>query len=135
PEGWQPDQIAAYQQWFDSLLSGNTANRTKLLWTPFGAKYFPFLSNPYKDKFDEWLARIVCFAFSLPPNAFVERINRATAETAQEAALEEGLGSLTTWVKRLVDTVIQDRMGYTDLEFSWTPPPELDPQAQTDVLD
>ncbi|MGC2411735.1 MAG: hypothetical protein WA459_03435, partial [Stellaceae bacterium] len=46
---------------------------------------------PYKDEFDEWLARIVCYAFSLPPTAFTRQINRATAETAQESSLAEGL--------------------------------------------
>jgi len=25
---------------------------------------------PLKDDFDEWLARVVCFAFSVPPTAF-----------------------------------------------------------------
>ena len=47
-----------------------------------GAKYQPFKEAPYKDEFDEWLARIVCYAFSLPPTAFIRQINRATAETA-----------------------------------------------------
>jgi hypothetical protein len=133
PEGWSPQQLAQYQEWFDSLLAGNTANRTKLIWSPFGSKYFPFLENPYKDKFDEWLARKICFAFSLPPNAFVERINRATAETAQAAALSEGLGPLLAWVKRLIDGVIQNRMGYTDLEFAWAQPEELDPKTDADI--
>jgi hypothetical protein len=44
-----------------------------------------------KDDFDEWLAWVVCFAFSLPPTAFVKQTNRATAETQQETATTEGL--------------------------------------------
>jgi hypothetical protein len=54
-----------------------------------------------------WLARIVCYAFSLPPTAFTRQVNRATAETSQEAALDEGQAPLQNWVKRLVDHVTQ----------------------------
>jgi hypothetical protein len=35
---------------------------------PAEAKYIPFKKAPYKDDFDEWLTRIVCYAFSLPPS-------------------------------------------------------------------
>lgn len=133
PDGWNPDQIAGYQAWFDSYLAGNIANKTRIIWGPHGSQYQAVHDSPFKDKFDEWLARLVCFAFSLPPNAFVERVNRATAETAQAAALSEGLGPLLAWVKRLIDSIIQNRMGYPDLEFAWAQPDELDPKTQVDI--
>ncbi|MGH7033808.1 MAG: hypothetical protein ACREFL_08780 [Stellaceae bacterium] len=56
-----------------------------------------------KDVFDEWLARVICFAFSIPPSALVAQVNRATAETAQDTALSEGLAPLQLWVKRLIE--------------------------------
>jgi Phage portal protein len=107
PDGWNPEQIRQFQEWFDSILAGNTGNRTRLVWGPSGASYQAFKEAPYKDDFDEWLARIVCYAFSLPPTAFTPQVNRATAETAEQAALEEGLTPLLGWVKRLVDGVVQ----------------------------
>jgi hypothetical protein len=133
-ENWTPEQIAQFQDWFDSILLGNTGNRSRILWTPANSKYQAFAEAPLKTIFDEWLARVTCFAFSLPPNAFVERINRATAQTAQEAALQEGLGPLMGWVKRLVDHVIQERQGYSHMEFTWQLPPELDPAVQAKVI-
>ncbi|HKS88741.1 MAG TPA: phage portal protein [Stellaceae bacterium] len=135
PEGWNVEQIRQFQEWFDSVLAGNTGARTRLVWTPSGTGYQAFKEAPYKDEFDEWLARIVCYAFSLPPTAFVRQVNRATAETAQEAALSEGLAPLMGWVKRLVDHVIQDRMGHGDLEFAWADPRPSDPAAQARMLD
>ena len=99
------------------------------------SQYQAFKEAPYKDEFDEWLARIVCYAFSLPPTAFTRQVNRATAETAQEAALAEGLAPLMGWVKRLVDHVIQDRMGQPDLEFAWVDLRPADPAEQAKMLD
>jgi len=134
PDGWTGEQIAHFQDWFDSKLAGNTAERTKLLWGPQGAKYQSIKEPPLKDDFDEWRARVICFAFSLPPTAFTRQVNRATAETAQEAALEEGLAPLMTWVKRLIDGVIQRRMGHPDLEFAWADVKPIDPTDQANML-
>lgn len=134
PDGWSPEQIRQFQEWFDSILAGNTGTRTRLIWGPSGAKYQAFKEAPYKDDFDEWLARIVCYAFSLPPTAFTPQVNRATAQSAQEAALEEGLAPLIGWVKRLLDDLIQNKMGHVDLEFAWSDARPTDPKDQASVL-
>lgn len=42
---------------------------------------------------------------------------------------------MARWVKRLVDGVIQDRMGYTDLEFVWSDVRSTDPKDQASILD
>jgi HK97 family phage portal protein len=135
PEGWSAEQIRQFQEWFDGVLAGNTGARTRLIWAPSGTSYQAFAEAPYKDEFDEWLARIVCYAFSLPSTAFTRQVNRATAETAQEAALAEGLAPLMGWVKRLADHVIQDRMGQADLEFAWVDLRPADPAEQAKTLD
>ena len=134
PDNWTAEQIRQFQEWFDAILAGNTGARTRLIWGPAGAKYQAFKEAPYKDEFDEWLARIVCYAFSLPPTAFVRQLNRATAETAQNTALEEGLAPLMGWVKRLCDHVIQDRMGHPDLEFAWSGARPSDPKDEAAIL-
>jgi HK97 family phage portal protein len=135
PDGWNAEQISQFQQWFDSVLAGNTGSRTRLVWGPSGARYQAFKEAPYKDDFDEWLARIVCYAFSLPPTAFTRQVNRATAETSQEAALDEGQAPLQNWVKRLVDHVTQNVMGEADLEFTWATEEPADPAVQARIID
>ena len=135
PDGWNVEQISQFQEWFDSVLAGNTASRTRLVWGPSGARYQAFKEAPYKDDFDEWLARIVCYAFSLPPTAFIRQMNRATAETSQDTAATEGLAPLMLWVKRLCDHVTQDRLSHPDLEFAWGEVEPADPAEQAKVID
>ena len=119
PDAWTPDQLRDFQEWWDSRLAGNQAERSKLIWTPGGSKYQAFKDSPIKDEFDEWLARVVCFAFSLPPTPFVRQMNKGTAQEDQDRALEEGLMPLLKWAKRLFDSIIQDDLGFWDLEFAW----------------
>ena len=135
PEGWNVEQIRQFQEWFDSVLAGNTGARSRLVWAPSGTAYQAFTEAPYKDEFDEWLARIVCYAFSLSATPFTRQVNRATAETAHSTALAEGLEPLKGWVKRLADHVIQDRMRQPDLEFCWVDLRPADPAEQAKILD
>lgn len=135
PESWTPDQIKDFQSWMDAKLTGQTAERSRLLWVPKDAKYQAFKDAPIKDEFDEWLARIVMFAFSLPPTPFVKQVNRATSDNDAEASEEQGLAPLLLWAKRLLDGVIQDDLGHADLEFAWSPAREIDPRMQAEIDD
>ena len=120
PEGWSPDQISSFQNYWDSLLEGNLGQRRRTKFVPGGLNYLPTRPVTLTDEYDEWLARVVCFAFSLPPTPFTRQTNRATAETAQAAAGQEGLAPLQGWVKHLIDRVIAEDFAAPDLEFAWT---------------
>lgn len=135
PAGWGADQLKAFQTWFDSILEGNVASKRKLIWTPEGAKYQAFTESPIKDEFDEWLARIVCYAFSLPPTAFIRQMNRSTSESDQSRSHDEGLAPLKLWVKRLMDGIIQDDFGYEELEFAFLSSESMDPAVRSEVHD
>ena len=134
PDGWNAEQIRSFQEWFDSLLAGNLAERNKVIWTPAGAKYQAFKSSPIEQAFEEWLARVICYVFSLPPTALVNQVNRATGETMQEAAMAEGNQPLMAWTKRLADKAIQLHMGHADLEFAWASDEPLDAVDEATML-
>jgi hypothetical protein len=135
PEGWSPDQIRDMQLWLDARLSGATAEQAKLLWAPGGTRYQAFKDAPIKDEFDEWLARIVAYAFSLPPTPFVRQMNRSTSQSDQDRSTEEGAEPLKRWAKRLIDAVIQDDQGCADLEFVWNDAAQVDPAKQASIDD
>jgi HK97 family phage portal protein len=128
PESWSPQQIKEFQQYWDALLEGNLAQRRHAKFVPGGvAKTFiPTRDAELKSAYDEWLARVVCFAFSISPQPFVAQVNRATAETAQETALAEGLAPIQNWVKQLVDYVLVTEFDAGDLEFCWKDEREVD---------
>lgn len=135
PEGWTTEQLREIQEWFDQRISGNAGQQQSVIWTPFNSKYSAFKDAPIKDEFDEWLARIVAFAFSLPPTPFIRQMNKGTAGEDQERSLEEGLEPLKKWRKRLIDQLIEEEFGYPDLEFEFRIETEIDPKVQSDVDD
>jgi hypothetical protein len=135
PQGWTMDQIAQFQEYWDTILSGNTAERRHTKFVPADFRYQPMRDAPLKDDFDEWLARVVCYAFSTSPAPFTRQMNRATADNAQEMALEEGLAPVMLWIKGLADRVIEDDFGCGDLEFVWIDEKATDPLRQAQITD
>ena len=134
PKEWQPDQIRQFQEYWDTLLSGDMGQRRKLKFIPDGVNYKETKESPLKDTYDEWLARIVCFAFSVSPQPFVKETNRATASTAKEAELTEGLAPIMQWAKNMVDFVIAGQFKRPDLEFDWEEEESVDPLVQAQVM-
>ena len=135
PETWTPDQIGQFQAYWDALLEGDTAQRRHARFVPatISKSFVQTKDAGLKDDYDEWLARIVCFAFSVSPQALVRAMNRATAETAHDQALQEGLLPLMRWVKDLIDRALADVLGCPDLEFAWAEGREIDPLTQAQI--
>ncbi len=136
PENWSTAQIAEFQQYWDALHAGNTAQRRRGRWVPHGTTPHLMKEGDLKSPIDEWFARVVCYAFSVSPQPFVQTINRATAETAQEAALSEGLAPLMEWMADFINYVLQG-FGFDQVKFAWMQDSAMDPevQAQIDDLD
>ena len=90
PKEWTADQIRSFQDYFDALMSGNLARRRMTKFMPADFKLIEARQPPLKDMYDEWLARIICYAFSVPASPFVSQVNRATSETLRLQATQEG---------------------------------------------
>jgi hypothetical protein len=114
-------------------MSGNLARRCQTKFMPADFKLIEARQPPLKDQYDEWLARIICYAFSVPASAFVAQVNRATSETLRQQATQEGLVPLKAWVKNALD-VIRECMNEPGLEFVWVGDDALDPLEQAQTL-
>ena len=83
----------------------------------------------HKDDFDEWLARIICYAFSVPPQWATKAMNRATADNQSAQSEEEGLEPTKEWVKDLIDEIVAEEFSSPDLELHWLDEDEGDPET------
>jgi hypothetical protein len=135
PDTWNLDTVREFQSYWDSLVGGKLDQRRgKMKFVPFDPSKLKELKQPdLKQDFDEWLARLICFAFSIAPTGLIKDQNRATAATGKEQATEDGLMPLLSFIKRRMDFIIQRVAGYTDLEWTWERKKEVDPLQQAQI--
>jgi hypothetical protein len=121
PQGWTPDQIKQFQDYWDTEFAGDLAKRRRAKFVPgdTAARVHQTKEPEHKNDFDEWLARIICFAFSVPPQWAVKLMNRATADNQSAQSEEEGLEPTKEWVKDLIDEIIVEEFSSPDLELHW----------------
>lgn len=132
PEGWTMKQIAEFQTWWDSLMEGNTAQRRKMRFIP-GVKGIDYpKKDALKDEYDEWLARIICFAFSISPSALIKQVNRASGEQMADTAKEEGLIPLLRFLSGFISGLLA-RAGYGDLRFQFKIVNKVAPEKQAQI--
>ncbi len=131
PQGWTPDQIKQFQDYWDTKFAGDLARRRRAKFVPgdTAAKVVQTKEPQHKDDFDEWLARIICFAFSVPPQWAVKVMNRATADNQSAQSEEEGLEPTKEWVKDLIDEIIADEFASPDLGLHWLDEDDGDPET------
>jgi hypothetical protein len=133
PETWTPDKVQQFQDYWDSLYSGNLAMRRRMKFVAGDGKYTPTHEPPLKNEFDEWLTRIVCFAFSYPPSAFVSLSNRSIAESHEKQAEEEGTEPLKLWFADMANDIIEREFS-DEVEFAWLEEETVDQKIQSEVI-
>ncbi len=118
PESWSPDQIDRFQKMIDQMTADQTIRRRAIM-VPGGTTYNPTRPIQTLDpQQDEWFARMICYAFGLPPLPLVQQMNRNTSETSYDSALEEGLEPTIVWIKGMMDHIITKVFGFDDIEFT-----------------
>jgi hypothetical protein len=134
PKEWTPDQIRGFQDYFNSFMEGDLERRRQLKFMPSDFKLIEARQPPLKDAYDEWLARVVCYAFSVPISPFVNQVNRATGETLKLQATQEGMQPLKLWLKNILDRMINVYMNEPSVEFAFNDEDENDPLEQAQTL-
>ena len=91
PKEWTPDQIERFQKFWDVMMSSAFAKNGRMKFVP-GASAVQMLRSDEVlfGQFDEWLARIICYAFSLPSLPFIKQQNRACYSEDTETLTEKG---------------------------------------------
>jgi hypothetical protein len=133
PASWTLDQIADFQTWWDSVMEGNAAAKRKMRFIPnLDGIVFP-KDAVLKDEYDDWLARIVCFAFSVTPSALIKQVNRASGEQMSDTAKEEGLLPLLRFIATHVTALVNRYLDAPELKFQFKVLNKVDPESQAKI--
>ena len=133
PDGWTPQQIAEYQDRFDSRYTNNLKKRSKLTMVPHGSSPLEFKSDPLKNEFDEWMVRVACGAFGESPEPWIKMMNRATAQTAAAKAAQQGLEPDMSFIEATWNLILEKCFRRPDLCFKFNVDSEIDPKIENDI--
>lgn len=135
PNSWSATQTKEFETYWNELLSGNLAERRRTRFVPEGVKPFNVKEGALKDEMDEWLCRIICYAFKVSSQWGVKQMNRSTADNASEQASMEGLEPTKSWLKEMIDEILERWFGWPDLQFLWVEAEEMGTKEQSEVND
>lgn len=139
PKEWTPQQIQGFQEWFDGLMSGNFAftRRIKFLPGGEGVQYIPTKkpSDMEFAEFEKWLTIKTCALFGVSPQSIgiTFDINKATASEQTVLIKNESIQPLANAIQEYFDEVIQDKLGYPNLRFSFGGFDTSDMEAQANI--
>lgn len=124
PPDWKAEEIKQFQTYWDAILSGDPQNRSRIRWLPGGPGVGITKMRDEEvfglfNKYDEWMARIVTYAFGMSPISFVQMTNRAVSQELGDTEAEQGLASVKLFVERLVNDIIDDVLLVPHLRFNW----------------
>lgn len=141
PDAWQPDQIKQFENAWNAQMSADggarIADRRQAPWLPGGSQFHPTNIDLFKQGFDEWLIRLICFSFDVSPTPFIKQagLGHGSAQSDKEAAEEGGVAQLMQLVRRLMNRLIATKFNRPDLEFAWIEDRELDPKTAAEIDD
>lgn len=128
PDGWTPQQVKDINANWEKQLAG-ISGKSRGRWVPPGTTVESLDRNPVAGEFDEWLIRVICYAFSLPPTAFVQQVNRSTSETMQDASVTEGHAAILRWAESFLTAIISSAWG-PGFRWMW----DLEQPSKEDVI-
>lgn len=110
------EQVKEFEGHFNAVLAGNDSERRRIRFLPWNFQFQPTKEMQYNTVLDEWMLRVTCAAYSVPPQelGFTYDVNKGTAEMQSDINQRKGLKPLAWWLKRVVlDPLIQQKMGPT----------------------
>lgn len=122
PEGWTPQQIKEYKEFFDSILSGSKAT-SKVFPIPAGANYQP-TTKPTDFSFAEffdYLDRKVCMLFDITPQELGLSLKqyKENADSQDKIQSRKGIKPLANFLNEIFTDIIQDELGFTKYKFKF----------------
>ena len=117
------EQVEDWQFWFDSMVAGDPRFMRRLKILPGGSVYTP-AKKPEDmafERFEMWLLQQTCAVFDVPPQdiGITYQVNKSTGDNQANLSIERGLLPLGNVIKETFDYIIQDIMGFEQLQWGW----------------
>ena len=120
PETWTPDQIEAFQTYWDAWMLGDQAVKSQIKWMPGGGKIEWSNEKDFTDHFSLFLMRKTCAAFHVVPSdlGFTESVNRSSGESQADVQHRVGDLPLLRHIQTILSSFLQDDLGLP-LDFAF----------------
>ena len=141
PSDASPDVVKTAMDYLNSDMSGNLEARRMFRFaqgfrSSESAKedqIKQFEEPKLSDEFDDLHIKRVCFGYGVSAQRMTRPMNRASAQTNQEAAEEEGIAPFRRWVESSINHGLQARMGFQKYEFGFDVSTDPDPTKQAEI--
>lgn len=141
PAGTKADVIEDAQKILNMDMAGNLESRRQIRFAQGfrnqdAAKedqIKQFKEPHLSDEYDDLHIKRVCFGYGVSAQRMTRPMNRASAQTNQEAAEEEGIAPYRNWVEDFINVMLQRKMGYQKYEFRFDVSQDPDPTKQAEI--
>lgn len=122
PESFTGTQLTEFQEYMDDYLAGNLGARRRLKVVAHGIKVHEFKDPDFTSTYDEWLLKVICASFAVPPQelGFTGDVNKATGQMQENVSYRRGVKPMGTFFKGIFDDVLTFDLGLPELEWVWT---------------
>lgn len=135
------EQVKEFEQWFNSVNRGDPAFMRRVRFVPNPSptgdpKFVELKQHLLAEGIDEWLIRMIAYAFNVPPTQLVRMHARAATESMSEESQITGLEAYQKWFEAMLNHIIECQMGHVGYRFKFRPVREADllKQRQADQL-
>ncbi|BCT75552.1 hypothetical protein SCMU_13940 [Sinomonas cyclohexanicum] len=113
PDTSSPDQVAEWQDYWDSMFMGDQSILHKLVIVPNSAKFTATAPDKFDPLFPEWLAKKTAMSFGVVPQdlGFTADVNRANGETQTDIQFRVNTLPWVRFVERHMSRYLQHDLG------------------------
>jgi hypothetical protein len=115
PSEWGLNQIKAYQEYWDAMMSGDPHNMRKLRFMPAATSGKGFQAAKNFDfagilPFLEWLMKLTCSAFGVMPQelGFTEKVNKSSSQEQTEIGKRNSMKALAFEIEEMINHIMKN---------------------------
>lgn len=141
PANTSADTVSDAQKILNMDMAGNLESRRQFRFaqgfkpadSPKDELIKQFEEPKLSDEYDDLHTRRICFGYGTSAQRLLRMMTRATAQSNQEAAEEEGIAPYRKWYEDFVNYMLQRKMGYEKYEFRYDISQDPDPVKQAEI--